>query len=58
MAIPKISGFTYTLNMSELNILCKYSASAFFLVPITHEVGIPFETSSAWLGPERMATFD
>ena len=38
-----------------MNTFWRNCASAFLAVPITHVVGIPRPTSSAWLGPERTA---
>ena len=51
-----ISGLVYTLNLSDIKASCIIHAISLDFAPTTAVVGIPTDTSSAWLGPESMVT--
>ena len=56
-SIPKISGLVYTRKTDDINKFWMCSAVCLSFAPTTTVVGMPRLTSSAWLGPERTATF-
>ena len=55
-SIPMISGLVYTLNLSDIKASCIMQAISLDFAPTTAVVGIPTDTSSAWLGPESTVT--
>ena len=55
-SIPIISGLVYTRKRSLINTSCTNIAVFSVFAPTTTVVGTPWETSSAWLGPESTQT--
>ena len=55
---PITSSDVYTLIFSFMNVSCTKLRTSSSFEAITIAVGIPTETSSAWLGPENIPYFE